>query len=50
MVVTASRAKMLWKRQYFELGDDEQDIQLEELWIFAVPATYTCQVNSKDFI
>ena len=36
---------MLWKRRQFELGDDEQDIQLDKLFLFVEKASYSCQVR-----
>ena len=43
--IAAPRLKMLWKRHFFELEDDEEKIKLEKLYLFAKAAVYTCTVN-----
>ena len=40
---------MLWKRHFFELEDDETDISLERLYLFAQAAVYTCTVNDDKY-
>ena len=45
--LVAPRSEMLWKRHFFDLEDDEKDIKLEKLYLFAEAADYTCTVNDE---
>ena len=40
---------MLWKRQFFELGDEEKDIKLRSLYLFTAQFTSMCKVSFTCF-